>query len=159
MFSQCFLVNKSAFRYIHVHVVLFGNCIILWTLPRLAPSADVFTISMCSTLLTFRMFTLTENLSEWSEVRQLGPVLNDLWTFRDLDFSRVVLSRPMIGPFATQYFSHLFDPSRSATSVIFAVCCQLTVNYSLTTSCIQAFLLISMSQFYFRAFKVTFRRF
>ena len=35
----------------------------------------------------------------------------DLWTFRDLDFSRVVLSRPMIGPFATRYFSHLFDPS------------------------------------------------
>ena len=26
---------------------------------RLAPSADVFTISMCSTLLTFRMFTLS----------------------------------------------------------------------------------------------------
>ena len=80
----------------------------------------------------------------------------DLWTFRDLDFLRVVLSRPMIGPFATQYFSHLFDPSRFATSVIFAVCCQLTVNYSLTTKCIQAFLLISMSQFYFRAFKVAF---
>ena len=54
-----------------------------------------------------------------------GP-LKDLWTFRDLDFSRVVLSRPMIGPFATLYFSHLFDPSRFATSVIFAVCCQLT---------------------------------
>ena len=43
----------------------------------------------------------------------------DLWTFRDLDFSRVFLSRPMIGPFATRYFSHLFDPSRFATSVIF----------------------------------------
>ena len=62
---------------------------------------------------------------------------SDLWTFRDLDFSRVVHSRPMIGPFATRYFSHLFDPSRFATSVIFAVCRQLTVNYSLTTSCIQ----------------------
>ena len=57
---------------------------------------------------------------------------DDLWTFRDLDFSRVVLSRPMVGPFATRYFSHLFDPRRFATSVIFAVCCQLTVNYSLT---------------------------
>ena len=78
----------------------------------------------------------------------------DLWTFRDLDFSRVVLSRPMIGPFATLYFSHLFDPSRFATSVIFAVCRQLTVNYSLTTSCIQSFLLISISQFYFRTIKV-----
>ena len=55
----------------------------------------------------------------------------DLWTFRDLDFLRVVLLRPMIGPFATWYFSHLFDPSRFATSVIFAVCCQLTVNCSL----------------------------
>ena len=54
--------------------------------------------------------------------------LYDLWTFRDLDFSRVVHSRPMIGPFATRYFSHLFDPSRFATSVIFAVCRQLTVN-------------------------------
>ena len=42
-------------------------------------------------------------------------------------FSRVVLSRPMIGPFATRYFSHLFDPSRFATSVIFAVCRQLTL--------------------------------
>ena len=39
-----------------------------------------------------------------------------------MDFSRVVLSRPMIGPFATRYFSHLFDPSRFATSVIFVVC-------------------------------------
>ena len=78
----------------------------------------------------------------------------DLWSFRNLDFSRVVLSRPMIGPFATRYFSHLFDPSRFATSVIFAVCCQLTVNYSLTTSCIQSFLLISISQFYFRTIKV-----
>ena len=75
---------------------------------------------------------------------------NDLWTFRD----RVVLSRPMIGLFTTQYFLHLSDPSRLATSVIFAVCCQLTVNYSLTTSCIKLFLLISISQFYFRAFKV-----
>ena len=65
---------------------------------------------------------------------------SDLWTFRDLDFSRVVLSRPMIGPFATRYFSHLFDPSRFATSVIFAVCRQLTVNYSLTTSRIKSFL-------------------
>ena len=82
----------------------------------------------------------------------------DVWTFRDLDFSRVVLSRPMIGPFATRYFSHLFDPSRFATSVIFAVCCQLTVNYSLTTSCIQSFLLISISQFYFRTIKVVFMR-
>ena len=45
--------------------------------------------------------------------------MQDLWTFRDLDFSRVVLSRPMVGPFATRYFSHLFDPSRFATSVIF----------------------------------------
>ena len=62
---------------------------------------------------------------------------SDLWTFRDLDFSRVVLSRPMIGPFAARYFSHLFDLSRFATSVIFAFCCQLTVNYLLTTSCIQ----------------------
>ena len=61
-------------------------------------------------------------------------IRGDLRTFRDLDFSRVVLSRPMIGPFATWYFSHLFDPSRFANSVIFAVCCQLTVNYSLTTS-------------------------
>ena len=61
-----------------------------------------------------------------------GFNVSDLWTFRDLDFSRVVLSRPMIGPFATRYFSHLFDPSLFATSVIFAVCCQLTVNYSLT---------------------------
>ena len=56
---------------------------------------------------------------------------DDLWTFRDLDVSRVVLLRPMIRPFATRYFSHLLDPSRFATSVIFAVCCQLTVNYSL----------------------------
>ena len=69
----------------------------------------------------------------------IGIVNVDLWTFRDLDFSRVDLSRPIIGPFATRYFSHLFDPSRFATSVIFAVCCQLTVNYPLTTSlsCIQ----------------------
>ena len=60
----------------------------------------------------------------------MGQLANDLLTFRDLDFSRVVLSRPMIGPFATRYFSHLFDPSRFATSVIFAVSRQLTVNYS-----------------------------
>ena len=53
----------------------------------------------------------------------VGGGLDDLWTFRDLEFSRVVLSRPMIGPFATRYFRHLFDPSRFATSVIFAVCC------------------------------------
>ena len=71
----------------------------------------------------------------WGELSLGRVVLIDLWTFRDLDFSRVVLSRPMIGPFATWYFSHLFDPSWFATSVIFAVCCQLTVNYSLTTSC------------------------
>ena len=65
-------------------------------------------------------------------------VVIDLWTFRDLDFSRVVHSRPVIGPFATRYFSHLFDPSRFATSVIFAVCRLLTVNYLLTTSCIRS---------------------
>ena len=88
-------------------------------------------------------------------LEQRNTVLHfDLWTFRDLDFSRVVLSRPMIGPFATRYFSHLFDPSRFATSVIFAVCRQITVNYSLTTSCIQSFLLISISRFYFRTIKV-----
>ena len=58
--------------------------------------------------------------------------------FRDLDFSRVVLSRPVIGPFATRYFSHPCHPSRFATSEIFSVCQQLIVNYSLTTlSCIQ----------------------
>ena len=39
-------------------------------------------------------------------------LLLDLWTFRDLTLSRVVLSRPMFGPFATRYFSHPFDPSR-----------------------------------------------
>ena len=44
--------------------------------------------------------------------------LNELWTFRDLTLSRVVLSRPMFGPFATRYFSHPFDPSRFATSVV-----------------------------------------
>ena len=76
----------------------------------------------------------------------------------------MVFSRPGLfagSPFATYdwsfrdpVFSHLFDPSRFATSVIFAVCCQLTVNYSLTTSCIQSFLLISISQFYFRTIKV-----
>ena len=54
-------------------------------------------------------------------VQKYSSVSGDLWTFRDLDFSRVVLSRPIIGPFATGYFSHLFDPSRFATSVIFHV--------------------------------------
>ena len=34
-----------------------------------------------------------------------------IWTFRDMDFSWVVLSRH-IGPFATRYFSHHLDPSR-----------------------------------------------
>ena len=88
----------------------------------------------------------------WDNLQQVVES-KDLWTFRDLDFSRVVLSRPMIGPFATRYFSHLFDPSLFATSVIFAVYRQLTVNYSLTTSCFQWFLLISISQFYFTTFK------
>ena len=46
--------------------------------------------------------------------------MKDLWTFRDLDFSRVVLSRPTIGPFATWYFSHLFDPGRFAIYGLFA---------------------------------------
>ena len=41
----------------------------------------------------------------------------DLWTFHDLDFSQVVLSRPMVGPFATRYFSHLFDPVTIAQTV------------------------------------------
>ena len=56
---------------------------------------------------------------------------------RFMDLSRVVLSRPMVGPFATRYFSHLFYPSRFATSVIFAVCRQLSVKHSLNTPCIQ----------------------
>ena len=38
------------------------------------------------------------------ECRLGGVQYGDLWTFRDLDFSRVVHSRPMIGPFATRYF-------------------------------------------------------
>ena len=77
-------------------------------------------VLMCPTILsTLGLLALTSLIS------------GDLWTFRDLDFSRVVLSRPMIGPFATRYFSHLFDPSRFATSVTFAVCCQLNLNYSL----------------------------
>ena len=84
--------------------------------------------------------------------------LIDLWTFLDLDFSRVVLSRPMIGPFLTRYFSHLFDPSRFATSVIFAVCCQLTVNYSFNIMYSVIFTDFDKSV-YFRTFKVAFRRF
>ena len=60
-----------------------------------------------------------------THLTSLGTRVRKLRRF--IDFSRVVLSRPMIGPFATRYFSHLFAPSRFATSVIFAVCCQLTV--------------------------------
>ena len=52
----------------------------------------------------------------------------------DPESSRVVLSRPMTGPFATPYFSHLFYTSRFANSVIFAVCCQLTVNFGVRKS-------------------------
>ena len=37
------------------------------------------------------------------------------------------------GSFATRYFSHLFDLSRFATSLFFAVVRQFTVNFSLTT--------------------------
>ena len=81
------------------------------------------------------MLTLVIHTTVMLEIISLAfmGMVVDLWTFRDLDFLRVGLSRPMIGPFATRYFSHLFDPSGFATSVIFVACCQLTVNYSLNT--------------------------
>ena len=78
----------------------------------------------------------------WPALANLGPI-NLGGEMRFMDFSRPGLFAG--SPFATYYwsfrdpvFSHLFDPSRFATSVIFAVCRQLTVNYSLTTSCIQS---------------------
>ena len=77
-----------------------------------------------------RRLNLCRFLFWTKDVNEL-PKYGDLWTFRDLEFSRVVFSGPIIGPFATRYFSHLFDPSRFATSVNFAVCRQLTVNYTL----------------------------
>ena len=88
--------------------------------------------AILSSLLVWGVVESNLRFFRLSVVPDTGSVameVTDLWTFRDLNFSRVVLSRPMIGPFATRYFSHLFDPSRFATSVIFVVCRQLTVNY------------------------------
>ena len=45
----CYTLQKAGFLMMRLKM----SCCIT----RLAPSADVFTISMCSTLLTFRMFT------------------------------------------------------------------------------------------------------
>ena len=71
---------------------------------------------------------LRENLKVTSQQCGIRVISFDLWTFRDLDsFATYDWSFPV------RSFSHLFDPSRFTTKVIFAVCCQLTVNYSLTT--------------------------
>ena len=51
---------------------------------------------------------------------------------------------PFIGSFATQYFSHLFDLSRFAAMLFFAVVRQLTINYSLTTGIHQSLLIRSV---------------
>ena len=53
---------------------------------------------------------------------------SDLWIFRYLTCSCLVLSLPFIGSFASRYLSHLFDLSRFATSLFFS---QLSVNLPL----------------------------
>ena len=75
-----------------------------------------------------------------SEVPQEGEQ-DDLWIFRYLTCSRLVLSLPFIGSFAARYFLHLFDLSRFATTLFFAVVRQLTINYSLTTGIHQSLLI------------------
>ena len=72
----------------------------------------------------------------------------DLWIFRYLTCSRLVLSLPFIGSFASRYFSHLFDLSRFATTLFFAVVRQLTINYSLTTGIHQSLLIRSVIRTY-----------
>ena len=79
----------------------------------------------------------------------------DLWIFRYLTCSRLVLSLPFIGSFATQYFSHLFDFSRFAATLFFAVVRQLTINYSLTTGIHQSLLIRSV----IRTFNIDFNWF
>ena len=68
----------------------------------------------------------------------------DLWIFRYLTRSRLILSLPFIGSFATWYFSHLFDLSRFATTLFFAVVRHLTINYSHTTGIHQSLLIRSV---------------
>ena len=56
-------------------------------------------------------------------------ILIILYWFMDLSLPYLFALGSFIGSFATRYFSHLFDLSRFATSLFFAVVRQLTVNY------------------------------
>ena len=53
---------------------------------------------------------------------------NGLRMFRFLAVSHQETSHLLIGEFATRYFSHLSDPRRFATALLFAVDCLITVS-------------------------------